>query len=153
VYARRPDEAIEQLRRAATQDPTAQETHRILGLALLLAGRDADAQAALEEAADLSGRAPYDLAILGYLHASRGRVAEATAVLTELETRARERYVSPVAFAMLAAGLGRRDEVFAWLERAYRERRGWMVYLKVEPLLDGVRDDPRLAELVRRMGL
>jgi serine/threonine-protein kinase len=153
VYARRPDEAIEHLRRAATQDPTAQETHRILGLALLLAERDDEAQAALEEAADLSGRAPYDLAILGYLHACRGRIAPATALLTELETRARERYVSPVAFAMLAAGLGRRDEVFDWLERAYRERRGWLVYLKVEPLLDGVRDDPRLAELVRRMGL
>jgi serine/threonine-protein kinase len=153
VYARRPDEALEHLRRAVVQDPTAQETHRILGIALMLAGRDDEAREALEEAADLSGRAPYDLAILGHLHASRGRNAEASALLAELETRARERYVSPVAFAMLHAGLGNLDEVFAWLERAYEERRGWLVYLKVEPLLDRVRDDPRLAALISRMGL
>jgi serine/threonine-protein kinase len=153
AYARRADEAIEHLQRAVAQDPTAQETHRILGLAFMLAGRPDEAEAALEEAADLSGRAPYDLAIRGYLYAGLGRTAEAIALRDELESRARDRYVSPVAFVMIAAGLGRRDEVFDWLERAYAERRGWLVYLKVEPLLDPVRDDPRLADLTRRMGL
>ncbi|HET7038275.1 MAG TPA: protein kinase [Gemmatimonadales bacterium] len=153
VYARRPEEAVEPLRRALVDNPTSAETHRILGMALMLAGGDADARAELEEAVEASERAPYDLALLGYLHAVRGRTAAARALLTELEHRARDRYVSPVAFATLHAGLGHRDDVFVWLERARQERRGWMVYLRVEPLLDGVRDDPRLDGLIRRMGL
>jgi serine/threonine-protein kinase len=153
VYARRPEEGVEHLRRAVVQDPTTPETRRILGFALMLAGEADEAQAELEEAAEMSGRAPYDLALLGQLHARRGRPGQAVALLTELEHRARERYVSPVAFAMLHAGLGHRDEVFMWLERAWQERRGWMVYLKVEPLLDGVRDDPRTDALIRRMRL
>jgi serine/threonine-protein kinase len=153
VYARRPDEAVEHLRRALGLDPTASETHRVLGMALIGCGRPDEAVEALEEAADLSSRAAYDVALLGHVHATRGRTDQALAIRSELEERARDRYVSPVAFAMLAAGMGRRDEVFEWLERAWRERRGWMVYLKVEPILDVVRDDPRMDELVRRMKL
>ena len=39
------------------------------------------------------------------------------------------------------------------MERAYTERRGWLAYLNVNPLLDSVRGDPRFNVLVRRMGL
>ena len=46
-----------------------------------------------------------------------------------------------------------RDEAFAWLERAYQQRNHNMVFLKVEPQLDGLRSDPRFASLVQRVGL
>ena len=54
---------------------------------------------------------------------------------------------------MVYVGLGERDQAFAWLERAFDERRGWLAYLKVEPMLDPLRTDPRFATLVRRMRL
>jgi len=49
--------------------------------------------------------------------------------------------------------LGDTEQAFAWLERAHQERRGWLAYLKVEPMFDPVRADPRFAEWVRRMRL
>ena len=40
----------------------------------------------------------------------------------------------------------------AW-SKAYQDRRGWLAYLKIEPMLDGIRDDPRFHRLLERMRL
>jgi serine/threonine-protein kinase len=152
-YARQPDLAIEHLQRALAMSPASEETHMILGLALLQKGAYAEAEAEFREATSLSSEHARALAALGTLAALQGRTAEARAVLGELRARARRRYVSPVDFVWLLQSLGETDEAFAWLERAYEERRGWMVYLNVEPALDGMRADPRFRDLVRRMRL
>jgi hypothetical protein len=47
--------------------------------------------------------------------------------------------------------LDERDQAFAWLEKAYQERSGLLPLLKVHPLFDKLRDDPRLDDFVRRM--
>jgi hypothetical protein len=49
--------------------------------------------------------------------------------------------------------LGNYDAAFEWMERAYEERRGWLAYLKVDPLVDPLRPDPRFAGWLKRMGL
>jgi hypothetical protein len=54
---------------------------------------------------------------------------------------------------MLALALDDADAAFRWLEAAHHERRGWLTYLAVEPLLDPLRQDPRFDELRRRMRL
>jgi hypothetical protein len=54
---------------------------------------------------------------------------------------------------MVYVGLRDFDRAFAWLERSYQERRGWLAYLKVEPMHDPLRPDPRFGEFVRRMKL
>jgi hypothetical protein len=56
-------------------------------------------------------------------------------------------------FAMIAASLGARDAAFGWLEQAYRERSGWLVFLKHDPLADALCTDARFSELLRRVGL
>jgi hypothetical protein len=56
-------------------------------------------------------------------------------------------------FAMIAASPGARDAAFGWLEQAYRERSGWLVFLKHDPLADALRTDARFSELLRRVGL
>jgi len=70
-----------------------------------------------------------------------------------LRSEARERYVSPVAFAVLHIALGDHDAAFEALERAYEDRRGWLAYLRVEPAVDPLRGDPRFARLLERMRL
>jgi hypothetical protein len=55
--------------------------------------------------------------------------------------------------ASFFAALGETDQVFAWLEKAFRERAPHLVYLKVSPKFDPVRQDPRFAELLRKIGL
>ncbi|HYW69862.1 MAG TPA: winged helix-turn-helix domain-containing protein [Pyrinomonadaceae bacterium] len=49
--------------------------------------------------------------------------------------------------------LGRTDEAFKWLNKACDDRSVWMIWLKVDPALDGLRSDPRFAQLVKRVGL
>jgi hypothetical protein len=58
-----------------------------------------------------------------------------------------------VALTKLYAALGDANAAFEWLEQAYRERRGWLAYLKVEPTLDPLRADPRFHGLLERMRL
>lgn len=63
------------------------------------------------------------------------------------------RYVSPYSVALVHAGLGNRDQALAWLDKAYAERSDYMPYLRLEPMLDGLRSDHRFTALVRRVGL
>ena len=55
--------------------------------------------------------------------------------------------------ALIHAGLGQNDLAFEWLDRAFEERSSWLASLKIEPLLDSLRSDPRFNDLVRRMNL
>jgi eukaryotic-like serine/threonine-protein kinase len=152
-YARQYDAALDHLRRAFTMNPTSEETHRHLGLVYLQKGMYDEANGAFKEALANSENDALALAGLGHVAARRGRNDEAQAVLDELNNRARTRYISPVAQAGLYVTLGEPDAAFEWLERAYRDRRGWLAYLNVEPMLDGVRSDPRFLRLLERMRL
>ena len=74
-------------------------------------------------------------------------------MLNELLELQRRRYVSPPALANVYIGLGDKDQAFFWLEKAYLDRSNYMVWLKVFPLLDPLRSDPRFDDLLRRIGL
>jgi hypothetical protein len=80
-----------------------------------------------------------------------GRVFEAQEVLRTLETLA-QRYVPPFAPALVYAGLGQRDAVFAWLDKAYAEQDVHLMYLTVDPKWDPYRGDPRFDALLARCG-
>ena len=152
-YARQPEPALDNLRRALTMDPTAGETHRLLGLVYLQQGSYDDASASFKEALANSSTDALASAGLGHVAARRGRPEEARAILQELQARSKVSYVSPVAQAQLYVTLGERDKAFEWLDRAYQDRRGWLAYLKIEPLLDGLRTDLRFQRLLERMRL
>jgi eukaryotic-like serine/threonine-protein kinase len=152
-YCRQHDAALENLRRALTMNPTAEETHRLLGLVYMQSGKYDDAAAAFREAMANSDNDVLAFAGLGHVAARRGRPDEARKVLNELRERARTRYVSPVAMVGLQVALGETDAAFEELARAHAERRGWLAYLKIEPMLDGIRADPRFDRLLERMGL
>jgi len=150
-YSRQHETAIEHLQRAIAMNPTQPETYRLLGLVLTQLGRYDEAERAFRDS--LSDETAYAAASLGYLHGVRGRRDEAEAVLARLDERARTGYVSPVAFVMVHLGLRNLDQVFIWLMRAYEERRGWLAYLKVEPMVDPIRNDPRFPEWLVKMNL
>ena len=54
---------------------------------------------------------------------------------------------------MIYAGLGDKDQAFACLDKAYELRDSGIVFIKVDPLFDPLRDDPRFKNLLRRIGL
>ncbi len=152
-YARQPEGALEHLRRALAMNPTAEENHRLLGLTYLQLGQHDEAAAAFKESIALSDSPALATAGLGAVAAARGRHAEARSVLSDLAEQSARRYVSPVAYATVYAALGDADAAFTWIDQAYEERRGWLCYLKVEPLLDTFRSDPRFARIMERMRL
>ena len=75
------------------------------------------------------------------------------AQLAKLEERASHSYLGPGVIASWYAWLGERDRAFALLEKAYAERDADLVSLKVDPVWDNLRSDPRFQDLVRRVGL
>jgi len=152
-YARRYQQAIYHLTRAIEMNPTAEESYRVLGLARALAGDLPGAERVLREARELPGAGSYTLSSLGWVLAKAGRTGEARALLGELVARRERGYVSAVAFATLYLGLGEHEDALEWMERAYDERRGWMAYLAIHPLLDPVREEPRFRALVNRLKL
>ncbi len=152
-YAHQPEPAVRHLRRAVTMDPTATENYRVLAYAEMQRGATEAAEWAVKEALALAPDSAYALAARGYIAALSGVPDASRQVLDELTTQAATRYVSPVAFATVAIGLGDADAAFRWLEAAYQERRGWLAYLNAEPVFDRLRDDSRFGELLRRMRL
>jgi tetratricopeptide (TPR) repeat protein len=152
-YARRYDQALDHLARAIEMNPMAVESYRMLGTTLGMQGKWDEAERVLRDALALPAAGAYTKATLGWVLAGAGKRAEAEELLHELETVARESYVSPVAFAIFQVGLGNVDRALDWAERAYEERRGWLAYFKVNPMLDPLRGSPRFTKLLERMRL
>jgi serine/threonine-protein kinase len=153
VYARRYEQARYHLDRAITMNPNAEETFRSLGVTLSLEEKHADAERVLRETAAMPGAGTYTRASLGYVLARAGQRDEALSLLAELEAHAAIGYVSPVAFATILLGLGDVEKAIDWAERAFDDRRGWLAYMNVNPLMDPMRGHPRFEALVRRMNL
>ena len=152
-YARRWEQAEYHLLRAIAMDPSAEETYRMLGLVLAFAGRQEEAERSLREALAMPTASVLSEATLGYVLGRAGRPEEAATREASLTQRAETDYVSPVAFAMLALGRGDHDAALDWAERARAERRGWLAYLDVNPVLDPLRGHPRFEALRREMRL
>ncbi len=72
-------------------------------------------------------------------------------VLDRLQELSDGRYVPPDAMAIVSIGLDDKDQAFEWLEKARKTRTTLMSQLKVDPVFDPLRDDPRYQDLLRRM--
>jgi serine/threonine protein kinase len=154
LYARRYEQARYHLDRAIAMNPTAEESYRIQGLILTLAGDFPEAERVLREALDLaSAGSTYTKVTLAYSLARSGDMSLAMEVRGELEEKLRHEYVSPVELAMVNLGLGESASAMDWTERACEERRGWVAYLAVHPALDPLRGERRFMSLVKKMGL
>src|SRR6266480_1828908 len=116
-------------------------------------GEPDQAIAECQKALSVFGRNPAILSVLGYVYAVSGRRGEAQSIAAELEGLWKRRYFSPVDGALVYAGLGNKDESFAWLTKAYEARDPQLIWIKVEPELGSLHSDPRFAELLQRIGL
>ena len=152
-YAGRYDQALDHLARAIEMNPMAVESHRILANTLARQGKLADAERVLREALTLPGAGAFTRGELAWVLARAGRRSEAEALLGEIHAMAKDQYVSPVPFAIAHIGLGNLSEALDWAERAYAERRGWLAYIKVNPMFDPLRAEPRFKSLVQKMRL
>jgi tetratricopeptide (TPR) repeat protein len=152
-YAGRNDEALERLRETSELAPNFWMPH------LFAAGVYIE-KAMYEESvteARLTGKlAPTQTASVAYecyALAKLGRHDEARAALDGLLKLSSERFVPPYHIALIYSGFGENNEALTWLERGFAERDPKMTFIKVDPKLNNLRNEPRFISLVERMGL
>jgi serine/threonine-protein kinase len=152
-YRRDFDSALEQCDRTIEQNPHFSPAYWTLGLVQEQRGDLDEAVAAFRRAIELSLPRLRILGSLGRTLAIAGKKDEAGQILFELEGVATERYVSPFELALVYLALGRMDEGFEHLAKAYQDRCYELVPIKVDPRFDSIAKDPRFIALTRQMGL
>jgi DNA-binding winged helix-turn-helix (wHTH) protein/tetratricopeptide (TPR) repeat protein len=148
-YARRYDQAIEQLSKTLEMDPNFAHAHIMLAQTYEGNGEFKKAIAEYQKAVELSGGSGEYFGTLGYVYAVSGRRDEAQKLLDGLK---KQKYVRPYRVAVIYAGLGEKEPAFEWLDKAYRARDEGVIGLKVDPKLDSLRSEPRFLDLLQRMG-
>jgi tetratricopeptide (TPR) repeat protein len=153
-FARRYESAVSYYRRCLELDPTFGPGHTDMARALEHLGRHDEAiREFLVGVGHTSGAEPPASPGLATLLAAAGRREEASMMLAQLIERSRSSYVSPYGIASALAVAGENGRALDWLERAYEQRDGTLVWIKVHPRMDGLRAEPRFRELLAKMRL
>ena len=154
VFARQWDPAIEQLHRAIEVDPTFWFSHCFLGRAYEQKGKLPEAIAEFQRALELEEDNAEIWSGLGHAYALSGKRAEAQKVLEHLKAVSAHNWVAPYNIAVIYAGLGEKEQAFAFLDQAYKDRSYYLpTYLATDARIDSLRSDPRFVELRKRVGL
>jgi len=133
-------------------NPTAEESYRIQGLILTFQKQFAAAERVLREALVLAPEyGTYTKVTLGYSLAAAGDPSYAREVAAQLEEKVKTEYVSSVELAITYIALGEKERALSWMERTVDERRGWAAYLRVHPIVDPLRGEPRFEAIIKRM--
>jgi pentatricopeptide repeat protein len=111
----------------------------------------AEAIEAFENAVQLSGNRE-GLPALAHAYARGGQVEQALEILEELKNNPGGRYQSSTMIARIYLGLGEIDQAFDWLQKGLGERSYWNIFLKVDPVYDAIRADPRFQNLLTIAG-
>jgi TolB-like protein/Tfp pilus assembly protein PilF len=173
------DAGIAAARRAVVLDPLARFSHTGLGRALYFARRYEEAVAVFTEAISLDSdfNANYGFRGLAYdgvgdfeharascetkpnywlsqqclavTYDKLGRHVDAQAELAKLKTALGDSFAYQ--YAAIYAQWGDRAKALEWLETAWRLRDSGLEYLKTDPLLDPMRQEPRFQAIQRQL--
>lgn len=148
-FASHYEEALQEFQKALEMDPNYAEAHFNLGFTYAAKGLYSEAIGELRKALDLSTNRTLILAVLGHTYSMAGKQAEARKVLEQLHKLSK----CPLEMAIVYTGLGEFPQALEWFEKAFEERSGPLVYLKVEALYNPLRHEARFQNLLRRMNL
>ena len=153
LFLKQYDKSIEQFKKTLELDQNFIVALAGIGEANALKGSYVDAIGSCSKARTLVGDDPFVLGVLGYVYARSGKKDDASLMLDKLLQLSTKG--TPVSFfvALVYEGLGDREKTFQWLERGYQEHDIYMRNLKVDPLWDDLRPDPRYSSILKRMGL
>jgi tetratricopeptide (TPR) repeat protein len=141
--ARRYDDAIAQLNATLALDSNFAYAHNMLGSVLLLKGNVDGAITEYEKGRTLNADCDVS-ALLGLAYAKIGRTAEVTQLFQELNECAEKHAVRSHVYTLMYIALGQKETAMDYLEKSSDE------WLKIDPLLDPLRDEPRFQKLVEK---
>jgi TolB-like protein/Tfp pilus assembly protein PilF len=147
-YARQYDQALAQIQKAVALHPDPAEVFFPLGVIYAEKGQY---DQAIQEFQRL-GNVPHALGHMGNAYARAGRTSQAREIIPKLKTHVDTSGIGRYEIALVYAGLHENDKAFEWLEKAYQVRDKGLTYLKADPCLDPLRDDPRFHPLLQRVG-
>ena len=148
--ARHYEEAIQEYRGVLAVRPDEANALWSIGIVFMARHQPEQSIPVLEKAVAVSNGSPGVMGSLVAAYAQAGRRADALRLLAELK---RERPGDAGAFVHAYLGLADYDQTFSWLEQAYKDKSNIMQHLKVDPMFDPLRSDPRFQDLLRRVGL
>jgi serine/threonine protein kinase/Tfp pilus assembly protein PilF len=151
LWMKKDREASEELRKSLEIDPGFFLARTDLGKLHALNGRYPEAIRELERAITDSGENPYAVGYLGFSLARAGERDRAQETLQRLQEHAGEKYVPAYSTFLCYLGLGETNAALEWLGKAYEDREPRIAYLKVDPIFDPLRPEPRFQELISRM--
>ena len=152
-FSRQYDRAIERFRAALEMEPGFGRAHMVIQ-AYVQTGRFKDALADIEAWRRTSGDAPWIWSSEAFVYGRSGDSARARHAVQRLRESNRNWHVDPMPLLDVAyAGTGNNDEWLTWLEKACDERSNVLADLKVDPMYDPLRNEPRFHRLLRRVGL
>jgi serine/threonine-protein kinase len=159
-YEHNYDDAIAKYKVTLQSDPDFWVARHYLALAFVQKGMHQEAIAELRKLikAPASGPIPDKVveaeceatSSLGFVYGMAGKPAEAQAILKQLEALGKKRYVTPLYFAIVYAGLKDKDRAIEYLNQAFDARHPGLVLIRIEPMFDGLRGDERFKALIKR---
>jgi eukaryotic-like serine/threonine-protein kinase len=153
LLERRGDLAIKTLQEVLALDENFGMAHYFLGQAYLGQARQMEAIDELQRAVDLTGSSSETISMLGYAQAAAGNRSTALQVLAQLNHRCRTSYVSPVLLAQLLLACGETEQAVEFLQRARQTRASDLVWIKVRPAFEALRNEPRFDQICEEMRL
>jgi TolB-like protein/DNA-binding winged helix-turn-helix (wHTH) protein/Flp pilus assembly protein TadD len=150
-YQKRYDEAISQLRKTLQMNPKFPLAHLWLGRAYQQKQMYEEAIAEYRETDAALPDWVVTLAAIGNVEGVAGKRREARDILAKLNTLAQKKYVTPYGVALVYDGLGEKDQALSWLDKALDDRSHWLVWIRLDPRWDAVRDEPRFKRIVSRV--
>jgi len=148
-YSRQYDRAIAQCSAVRELDPGFPRAS-IIFEAYVQKGMFADAEAYLEKCPD---DVPWCMSNWAYTYGRAGKQAQAEKELRKLLASNQREPIDPMVIVPAYLGTGNKDQAIAWLEKAFAQHSNGLTGLKVDPLYDPLRGDPRFQDLLRRVGL
>src|SRR6266542_4145522 len=148
------DQAIEQFQKTLELDQNFPPALNFLPAAYEQKGMYSEAIAEFKKAIALPAGNEWTLSKggLGHLYAVTGKKSEARTLLDELKQLSAKEYVPATSVALIYAGLGEKDQAFAWLDTGYEQRAFQLPWIKLDPRFDSLRSDSRFEDLMRRIG-
>jgi Tfp pilus assembly protein PilF len=149
-FSRQYDPAIEQLRAVLEMEPNFPRAH-ILAFAYVQQGKFPEAVADVERWRRIDRR-PWSWAALAYVYGRSGHPAQALAAINKLKQLSRPSRIDPGPFCIAYIG-NDNDQAMAWLLKARAQHAQILTTLKVDPVFDPLRSDPRFQTLLRTVRL